>query len=131
MSLRWQDRRRQLFAGESAAKGELPRDWSSRKAPRRRGIVWAPVFVVLVLSLLSLAALRISILRTGYALGATLQKETELRARERSAAVAVRVERDPHKLRELATRQGFARPERLIDLSNGADAGLPDEVRAQ
>jgi hypothetical protein len=75
-----------------------------------------------VLSTLALAALRISILRGGYALGATLQRETELRTRERSAAVAVRVERDPRKLRELAARQGFARPERLIDLTDEARA---------
>jgi len=117
MSLRWRDRRKQLFA-RASGQSELRRDWSARKKPGQHRIVWAPLFVVLVLSLLSLAALRISILRTGYALGATLQRETELRTRERSAAVAVRIERDPHKLRELAARQGFARPERVIDVAD-------------
>ena len=115
MSLRWRDRRRQLFAREGT-RDELRRDWSSRRKPKRRPLVWAPIFVVLVLSLLCLAALRISILRNGYALGAALQRETELRERERSAAVAVRVERDPHKLRELAERGGFARPGRVIEI---------------
>jgi hypothetical protein len=121
MSLRWRDRRHQLFA-RAVGREELRRDWSARRKPGRRPTVWAPLFVVLVLSLLALAALRISILRSGYALGATLQRETELRQRERSAAVAVRIERDPHKLRELAARQGFARPERVIDLADGARA---------
>ena len=121
MSLRWRDRRRKLF-DRDAGREELRRDWSARRQPNRRPIVWAPIFAALVLSLLSLAALRMSIVRSGYALGATLQRETELRARERSAAVAVRVQRDPRKLRELAARQGFTRPERLIDLSGEAHA---------
>lgn len=116
MSLRWRDRRKGLFAGE-AARDELRRDWSApRRRPRRR-LAWTPIFAVAVISLLGLAALRVSILRTRYALGATLQRETELRTRERSAAVASRAQRDPHKLREVATRLGFARPERVIDLA--------------
>ena len=119
MSLLWRDRRQQLFARESG-RDKSRRDWSARRKPGQRRTIWAPIFVVLVLSVLSLAALRISILRSGYALGATLQRETELRERERSAAVAVRIERDPHKLRELAARQGFARPERVIDLADEA-----------
>ena len=121
MSLLWRDRRKQLFAG-SSGREELRRDWSARKKPGLRRIVWAPIFVALVLSLLSLTALRIAIIRTGYALGAVLQRETELRTRERSAAVAVRTERDPRKLRELAGRLGFARPERVIDLADEARA---------
>ena len=119
MSLHWRDRRRQLFNRESG-QSELRRDWSARRKPGKRSFAPAPIFVALVLSTLALAALRISILRGGYALGATLQRETELRTRERSAAVAVRVERDPRKLRELAARQGFARPERMIDLTDEA-----------
>jgi hypothetical protein len=120
MSLRWRDRRKQLFDRESGRGDELRRDWSApRRRPRRR-IAWVPLAAVAVLSLLSLTALRISILRTRYALGAALQHETELRARERSAAVAAREERDPHKLRELAAQRGFARPERVIDLADEA-----------
>jgi hypothetical protein len=119
MSLRWRDRRKQLFAGE-AARDELRRDWSAPRRSARRRLAWAPLFAVAVISLLSLAALRVSILRTRYALGAALQHETELRARERSAAVAAREQRDPHKLREIATQLGFARPERVIDLADEA-----------
>jgi hypothetical protein len=120
MSVRWRDRRRALFATDGArdaGAAELRRDWSARRDRPRRRIAWAPIFAASVLSLLALAALRVSILRTRYALAATLQHETELRARERSAAVAAREQRDPHKLRELATGLGFARPERVIDLS--------------
>ena len=89
MSLRWRDRRKQLFAREAAPKaseGKLRRDFSTpRRQPRRR-LAWTPLFAAAVLSLLALAALRVSILRTRYALGATLQRETELLARERSVA---------------------------------------------
>jgi hypothetical protein len=119
MSLLWRDRRKQLFA-RASGHAELRRDWSARKKPGPRRVAWAPIFVALVLSLLSLTALRLSIIRFGYALGDTLQRETELRTRERSAVVAVRIERDPQKLRELATRQGFARPERVINLADDA-----------
>jgi hypothetical protein len=124
MSLRWRDRRKALFSAEAArdavAEG-LRRDWSARRHRPRRRVAWAPIFAASVLSLLALAALRVSILRTRYALAATLQHETELRGRERSAAVAAREQRDPHKLRELATDLGFARPERVIDLSGRAE----------
>ena len=96
MSLRWRDRRKQLLSGETppwararsraAASGASCAATGRRPAaPRRRNLAWAPLFAVAVISLLALAALRVSILRTRYALGATLQHETELRARERSA----------------------------------------------
>jgi hypothetical protein len=124
MSLRWRDRRKELFAGAAARDGgsfEPRRDWSARRQRPRRRMAWAPIFAVGVMSLLALAALRVSILRSRYALATTLQRETELRARERSAAVAAREQRDPHKLRDLATQLGFARPERVIDLSGRAE----------
>ncbi len=121
MSLRWRDRRAQLFAA-ATGRAQLRRDWSAPRKSARQRTARLPLFAVAVIALLSLAALRISILRMRYALAATLQHETELRSRERSAAVAARVERDPRKLSELAARQGFARPERVIDLSDGARA---------
>jgi hypothetical protein len=123
MSLRWRDRRKELFAsssGRDAGSAEMRRDWSARRQRPRRRVSWAPIFAVGVMSLLALAALRVSILRTRYALAATLQRETELRGRERSTAVAAREQRDPHKLREVAAQLGFARPERVIDLSGEA-----------
>jgi hypothetical protein len=116
VSLHWRDRRRALFASAPAQR-EPRRDWSARRRRTRRRIAWAPLFVATLLSLLSLAALRVSILRTRYALGATLQRETELLGRERSAAVAAREERDPRRLREIAEERGFVRPERVIDMS--------------
>jgi hypothetical protein len=126
MSLRWRDRRRELFAPGAASRepkaggDRLKRDWSPRRRPPRARLAWVPLFAVAVVSLLCLAALRIGILRTRYALGATLQQETELRTRERAAIVAVRQLRGPHKLRELAAERCFARPERVIDLSDEA-----------
>jgi hypothetical protein len=121
-SLRWRDRRAALFPSERARPERAPRTWSAPRPKLRRRLAVTPLFAIAVAALLALAFLRVSILRTRYALGATLQRETELLARERSAAVDVRVARDPHKLRELAARQGFARPERVIDLSREAGA---------
>ncbi len=129
MSLRWRDRRAELFVGGSAheeraksAREERAtrRDFAAPHGTKRRRLAVAPLFAVALISLLALAFLRVSILRARYALGTTLQHETQLRARERSAAVAARAARDPHKLRELAARQGFVRPERVIDLSGEA-----------
>ena len=125
MSLRWRDRRKQLFAGEAAAKaseGKLRRDWSTPRRQAQRRLAWTPLFAAAVLSLLALAALRVSILRTRYALGATLQHETELLARERSVAAAASEQRAPQKLRESAAQLGFTRPERVIDLADEARA---------
>jgi hypothetical protein len=124
MSLRWSDRRAALFAGERVrSERATPRTFSLPRRTAQRRLAWGPIVVLLVttaLALLALAALRMSIVRTGYQLAATLQRETELRGRERSAAVDARVARDPQKLRGLAERLGFARPERVIDLSREA-----------
>lgn len=118
MSLRWRDRRAKLFSGDTPPPKRATRRAPVRSTRRaRKTLRWAPLFAVAVVALLSLAFLRISILRTRYALGETLQQETELRTRERTAAVDVRVARDPHRLREQAAEQGFVRPERVIDLS--------------
>jgi Flp pilus assembly protein TadB len=120
-SLRWRDRRAKLFAGDRAqAERQAGRAFSVPERKERRRLAALPLVVLAVVVLLGLAVLRVSIIRTRYALGATLQRETDLRARERSAAVDVRIARDPHKLRELAAKQGFVRPERVIDLSAGA-----------
>ncbi len=117
-SLRWRDRRAKLFAGDRArTERQAGRAFSVPERRERRRIATLPLLVLAVAVLLCLTVLRVSILRTRYALGATLQRETELRSRERSAAVDVRIARDPHKLRELAAKQGFVRPERVIDLS--------------
>ena len=92
-ALRWRDRRKALFTGESvreAGSETMRRDWSARRQRPRRRIAWTPILAVGVGSLLA-------------------------------AAVAVREQRDPHKLRELATQLGFARPERVIDLSAPAE----------
>ena len=135
MSLRWRDRRKELFSRApsrdeasgarsepKANEGKLRRDWSTPRRQSRRRLAWTPLFAAAVVSLLALAALRVSILRTRYALGATLQHETELLARERSVAVAASEERAPQKLREAAARRGFGRPERVIDLADEARA---------
>jgi hypothetical protein len=66
---------------------------------------------------LMVASLRVSILRLRYQLSEAVTEETELLARQREITVELRELRDPTRLHELATRQGFVRPERVIQLS--------------
>jgi hypothetical protein len=66
---------------------------------------------------LMVASLRVSILRLRYQLAAAVSEETELLERQRAVTVELRELRDPTRLRELATERGFARPERVIQLS--------------
>jgi len=120
MKLRWRDRRTALFREDSPPPRRPARAAAAPRRRPRKPLAIVPLFAVAVVALLALAFVRISILRTRYALGETLQQETELRTRERTAAVDVRVARDPHRLREQAAEGGFVRPERVIDLSQRA-----------
>jgi hypothetical protein len=63
------------------------------------------------------ASVRVSILQLRYRLSAAVVEETDLLARQRAMTVELRELRDPSRLRELAAQQGFARPERVVQLS--------------
>jgi hypothetical protein len=66
---------------------------------------------------LMVASLRVSILRLRYQLSAAVSEETQLLERQRAVTVELRELRNPTRLRKLATELGFARPERVIQLS--------------
>ena len=78
---------------------------------------WVAITVGTLAAALMVASLRVSILRLRYQLSAAVTEETELLASQREITVELRELRDPTRLRELATKQGFARPERVIQLS--------------
>jgi cell division protein FtsL len=128
----WARQRAQLFAEE------LPPDASSRPLPpsaphntdtvgrdfarlRSRGQrplrLWLAIAVGTLAAALMVASLRVSILQLRYQLSAAVSEETALLARQREVTVDLRELRDPTRLRDLATKQGFARPERVIQLS--------------
>ena len=132
MSKAWARQRAQLFAEE------LPPDTSSRplshsanrdtdtvgrdfahlRSQGRRPLrPWLAIAVGTLAAALMVASLRVSILRLRYQLSAAVTEETELLASQREITVELRELRDPTRLRELAMKQGFARPERVIQLS--------------
>ncbi len=92
----------------------------STRAWRSTGVA---VLVGLVLGGLLLASLRMTIVRTRYALADSLARETALLGLEREAKVELRELRDPRRLLRLAGELGFARPERVIEL--GIEAIAP------
>lgn len=98
--------RRSLSAGPSAL-------------PRR---VLGALFVTIVLLALGFSALRGRIIELRYRVADVVREERDLEEQRRAAAVRVRELRDPRRLAELATAQGFARPERVVDLEQGPSA---------
>ena len=93
-------------------------DFARLRAPAQRpSIPWLAIAVGTLAAALMVASLRQSILQLRYQLSAAVTEETELLARQREVTVELRKLRDPTRLRELATEQGFARPERVIQLS--------------
>jgi len=66
---------------------------------------------------LSLAALRIDILRMRYALADAVQEERSLTLQRSQHTAQVEALRDPARLAELASELGFARPERILELA--------------
>ncbi|HEY5656432.1 MAG TPA: hypothetical protein VIY27_01450 [Myxococcota bacterium] len=88
-----------------------------RIAPRSRRRFLAMLLAAGLLAGFALAALRIDILRTRYALADALAEE-QVQIERRSVETA-RVEalRDPARLAALAAKRGLSRPGRVIDLA--------------
>jgi hypothetical protein len=70
-----------------------------------------------LMAALCLAALRIDLIRQGYALAAAMREEKELLEERRLLTARVRSLRDPARLARLANRLDFERPERVIEIS--------------
>ena len=132
MNKAWARQRAQLFAEEPPLETSsrplsgsadhdadtVERDFAHlRSRDRRSPRPWLAIAVGALAAALMVASLRVSILRLRYQLSAAVTEETELLARQREITVELRELRDPNRLRELATKQGFARPERVIQLS--------------
>jgi hypothetical protein len=132
MNKAWARKRAQLFAKEQQPDHSsrplsrsadrdvdtVGRDFAPLRSRGRRPLrPWMAITVVSLAAALMVASLRVSILRLRYQLSAAVTEETELLARQREITVELRELRDPTRLRELATKQGFVRPERVIQLS--------------
>ena len=114
--LRGRERRRSKTAGRT--RGDLVgRDLAPirRKMDRRRRLL--PVVLVgALMAALCLAALRIDLIRQGYALAAAMREEKELLEERRLLTARVRSLRDPARLARLASRLDFERPGRVIEI---------------
>ena len=132
MNKAWARQRAQLFAEEPPLNAAsrppsnsadrdpetVGRDFAHlRSRGRKSRRPWMAITVGALVAALMVASLRVSILRLRYQLSAAVTEETELLARQREITVELRELRDPTRLRELATERGFARPERVIQLS--------------
>jgi hypothetical protein len=122
----WARERAELFAPapragrRSAARARadlVGRDLA--EAPRRvrsRARLRLPIALGAVAAALLLVTLRVEILRLRYALAEVASQEEELLARSRQVTVRVRELRDPARLRDLAAKRGFVRPERVLSV---------------
>jgi hypothetical protein len=132
VSKAWTRQRARLFASPQSA--DAPSKPLTRSADRNTDTVerdfaplrtrdrstsrpWLVIAVGTLAAALSIASLRVSILRLRYQLSAAVTEETELLGRQRAVTVELRKLRDPTRLHELASELGFVRPERVIQLS--------------
>ena len=132
MNKAWARQRARLFTEEPPAEtaaGPLPhlaghgpdmvgRDFAHLPSRGRRPLQpWLAIAVGTLAAALMVASLRVSILRLRYELSAAVTEETKLLERQREITVELRELRDPARLRDLAAKQGFVRPERVVQLS--------------
>lgn len=87
-----------------------------RTAPRRRRRLPAALLLAALVAGLSLAALRVDILRLRYALADALEQEQDLLERRSVATARLEGLRDPARLASLAKKRGLSRPSRVIEL---------------
>ncbi|MCR9097546.1 MAG: hypothetical protein NXI30_25290 [bacterium] len=85
-------------------------------APRSRTLV--PLIAVALVAALGVAALRIDLIRTRYALAANLEQEQTLLEDQRALIVRLRGLRDPSVLAALAQERGYRPAERVIALAD-------------
>jgi hypothetical protein len=95
---------------------------------RARALI--PLVGIALLAALSLASLRIDLLRIRYAVAEANDREQVLQAEQRALTANMRSLRDPVTLTRRADELGFVRPERLIDLPGDGTtpASAPDRT---
>jgi hypothetical protein len=103
--------------GPSQARQLVGRDLARMRAAAGRSARGLPFLLVGgLLAGLSLAALRIDILRLGYAVADAVAEEKALMEQRGALTARVQALRDPARLASLASARGLARPTRVIEL---------------
>jgi hypothetical protein len=95
----------------------------ARGPSRVRAGALIPLMAVALLAALTLASLRIDLLRIRYAVAENIDREQVLQAEQRSLTAEMRKLRDPVALTRRADELGFVRPERMIDLPGAETDG--------
>lgn len=94
--------------------------------PAPRGLY--PLVLLAVVAALGVAALRIDLLRTRYAVSAGMERENELREEQRQLIVRRRQLRDPALLAVQARERGFKPPAHVLTLPDPAFGTLESIV---
>lgn len=95
-------------------------DLSRAHDPRRTGVL-VPLLALALLAALGIAALRIDLIRTRYAVAAVLEEEQALLEEQRALLVRRRQLRDPVELAKQAQARGFRPPARAYALPDPVD----------
>ena len=95
----------------------------STDRPSRRSHALVPLLVVGIVAALGVAALRIDLIRTRYAIAATLDQEQALMEEQRALTLRKRELRDPVALAIRARELGFKAPAHVFSLPE------PDTIR--
>lgn len=95
--------------------------------PAPRGLY--PLLAVAVVAALAIAAVRIDLLRTRYAVAAVLERENELIEEQRQLIVRRRQLRDPVALAVQARERGFRPPAQVVTLPDPPMGPFEDVVR--
>ena len=105
-------------------------DVSSRPERRTPRSLY-PLFAVAVIVALGVAAVRIDLLRTRYAVSAALERENELIEEQRQLIVRRRQLRDPVELAVKARERGFKPPTHVVSLPDPTLGTLDSVVAPQ
>jgi hypothetical protein len=110
----------------AAAAGILVgRDFAAPRGTRARTRGLLPLALATALSAaLSIAALRVDLIRVRYGLADALGAEKVLLQERREALAALSARRDPARLAPLAKKRGLVRPSRILELP-AAGGGRP------
>jgi hypothetical protein len=112
------NRPRQAWIGIDVSSEPVP------QTPRGAYPLFAVAAVVVVLAALAVAAVRIDLLRTRYAVSEAMERETELIDEQRHLIVRRRQLRDPVELAVQARARGFRPPAHVVALPDPTSGDL-------
>jgi len=125
----WIDRAKTLGPALRQESAEMTRRWvgfdfSERNDPRRAQAL-VPLLLMVLVAALAIAALRIDLIRTRYAIAAAMASETNLIEERRALIAQKRHLRDPMVLAVEARERGFRPAVHVFSLPDPSVDGIP------